>query len=240
MCVPFQKNLSIRTRTFYRPLNPNEIPVVPCSRKIMASLARCLRGLDGNDSKQRKRIVVQPRANQTASPMKKLRTRLTAYSFATCALAILLCLTPELRAQISVNQGANPTITFDGTTTLTLDQWGSFTNFAGKASAWTTPAAVDAGMQAVDTNNFFGTKWMAIPRVTAYSTVRAASHNTAAGLVFFDPTGYPGCNLIATLRNTSGAALSGLGISYDYSVPGGIPNGGSEPNEAPGLRVYYS
>ncbi len=173
--------------------------------------------------------------------MKRMFTHLKRGVATTLPLAALLVGAVSTQAQISVNLGVNPTIDFSATPPAS--EWSTSTNTpgfglqGGGAGGLANPAAVDAAAQNVDHT----TVNEALPAFTGGFAANARTrHKSDSGLVVLQPTSVAANVLKATLRNTSGGTMTGLGVQYMYNLHGGVPTGGSEDTEVPGLRAYYS
>jgi hypothetical protein len=173
--------------------------------------------------------------------MKSMSTHFQCSIFKALPLAVLLAGAAALQAQISVNLGVNPTITF--ATTPPASEWATSTNSAGiglqvgGAGAIANPGALDTAANLVDQS----TVTDALPAFTGgFGANARARHKSDAGLIVFQATAVPAVVVKATLRNTSGSTMTGLRVQYLYNLHGGVPTGGSEDTEVPGLRAYYS
>ncbi len=145
-------------------------------------------------------------------------------------LAALGCATGVLKAQISVGPTGVGPIDFS-TTPLPPSEWATLDITTGNAGTYSNPAAVDAGAQTLDQSTITTPLGIA----TANGTARLARQNTTAGYLVTQPTGVPAAVLKATLRNTSGATLTDITVSYNFIVAvAGVTD------EAPGHRVFYS
>ncbi len=146
-------------------------------------------------------------------------------------LAIALGLGLNAQAQISVGlsgAAANPFAT-----TPPAAEWASATAGIGTAgaTAYTTAADVDGAMVAVNQSSFA----TVLATTAANGTSAAARRNTTDSNLVTQPTTVGILGLKATLRNTSGGALSHLTVAYDFGVAVATTS-----ETAPGHQVYFS
>ena len=147
------------------------------------------------------------------------------------AFVALACFTTGLHAQILVGAGGAGPFGFGPTETPPPTDWATLDITTGSASTYETPAAVDAAAQTFDQS----TITTQLPTIGGIGTARLTRHSTNNQYLFTQPTGVPLGVLKATLRNNSGAQISGITVSYNYIVAlAGVTD------QVPGHRAFYS
>jgi hypothetical protein len=117
--------------------------------------------------------------------------------------------------------------------------WSVKVGSGGSNSTWTTTipgtGANSVVAMVAATGGLTATTTPSATNVNGYNAA-AAPGNTADRTLVMGPTGITGCAIQLQLTNTSGAAITGLGIGYDIRRLTAV----SSANELPGFWLFYS
>ena len=162
----------------------------------------------------------------------RIARRICASSAATLLAALIIAPMPA-RAAVSIVSGAT-VVTFDTLPAAADWSTGSVAGAAGGVGDTTTAAGLDAAVAAVLASGI--TAQLGNTGVNPPAFNALAQFNSVALNVQTRPTGNRFTELMVTLQNNTGSAVSSLALSYNFGV-------NSPLAESPGLwghRVYFS